>query len=86
MPAGPFKFTQELVDDEQVLANDLQVTVEHPLAGAVRMVGVPLQMSETPLAVQGPSPTLGQHNDEILSSLGYGEPEIAAMREEGVIR
>ena len=86
VPAGPFKFTQELVDDEQVLANDLQVTVEHPLAGAVRMVGVPLQMSETPLAVQGPSPTLGQHNDEILSSLGYGEPEIAAMREEGVIR
>jgi formyl-CoA transferase len=86
VPAGPFKFTHELVDDEQVLANDLQVTVEHPLAGPVKMVGAPLQMSETPLKVQGPSPTLGQHNDDILASLGYDETQIASMRESGVIR
>jgi formyl-CoA transferase len=86
VPAGPFKFTQELVDDEQVLANDLQVSVEHPLAGTVKMVGAPLQMSETPLKVQGPSPTLGQHNDDILASLGYDEAQIASMREGGVIR
>jgi crotonobetainyl-CoA:carnitine CoA-transferase CaiB-like acyl-CoA transferase len=86
VPAGPFKFTHELVDDEQVLANDLQVTVEHPLAGTVKMVGAPLQMSETPLKVQGPSPTLGQHSDDILASLGYDEQQIASMREGGVIR
>jgi crotonobetainyl-CoA:carnitine CoA-transferase CaiB-like acyl-CoA transferase len=86
VPAGPFKFTQELVDDEQVLANDLQVRVEHPLAGTVSMVGAPLQMSETPLAVQGPSPTLGQHNEEILASLGYTHGEIDALRGDGVIR
>ena len=86
VPAGPFKFTQELMDDPQVLANDLQVEVEHPLVGTVRMVGPPLQMSETPLRVQGSSPALGQHNDEILASLGYDDAQIAAMREGGVIR
>ncbi len=86
MPAGPFKFTQELMDDPQVLANDLQVEVEHPLVGTVRMVGPPLQMSETPLRVQGSSPALGQHNDEILAALGYDDAQIAAMREGGVIR
>jgi formyl-CoA transferase len=86
VPAGPFRFTQELIGDPQVLANDLQVEVEHPLAGTVHAVGAPLQMSETPLAVQGPSPALGQHNDEILSSLGYGADEIASMRESGMIR
>jgi crotonobetainyl-CoA:carnitine CoA-transferase CaiB-like acyl-CoA transferase len=85
VPAGPFKFTHELVDDEQVLANDLQVEVEHPLAGTIKMVGAPLQMSETPLKVQGPSPTLGQHNDDILASLGYDAAQIASMREGGVI-
>jgi len=84
VPAGPFKFTWELVDDPQVLANDLQVTIEHPLAGSVRMVGPALQMSETPLAVQGSSPALGQHTDEVLSSIGYGAEEIASMREAGV--
>jgi formyl-CoA transferase len=86
VPAGPFKFTHELVDDEQVLANNLQIEVDHPLAGPVKMVGAPLQMSETPLKVQGPSPTLGQHNEDILSSLGYDDAQIAALRESGVIR
>jgi formyl-CoA transferase len=86
VPAGPFKFTQELMDDPQVLANDLQVDIEHPLAGTVRMAGPPLQMSETPLAVQGSSPALGEHSDEVLAALGYSAEEIAALRERGVIR
>ena len=85
VPAGPFKFIEELVDDPQVMANDLQVTVEHSLVGTVKMAGPPLQMSETPLQVQGPSPALGEHNDAILSSLGYGDEEIAALRETGAI-
>jgi len=86
VPAGPFRFTQELIDDPQVLANDLQVSFEHPLAGTVKMAGPPLQMSETPLAVQGPSPALGQHTDEILASMGYSGEQIASMRQAGVIR
>ncbi len=86
VPAGPFKFTWELVDDPQVLANDLQISFEHPLAGTVRMVGPALQMSETPLAAQGSSPTLGEHTDGVLSSIGYSPEEIAAMRKAGVIR
>ena len=51
----------------------------------VRVAGPALQMSETPLAVQGPSPALGQHNEEVLSSLGYSDAEIVAFRESGVI-
>jgi crotonobetainyl-CoA:carnitine CoA-transferase CaiB-like acyl-CoA transferase len=86
VPAGPFRFTQELVDDPQVLANELQVTIEHPLVGSVRMVGPPFQMSETPLAVQGSSPALGEHTDDVLSSIGYSAEQIAAMRDAGVIR
>ena len=86
VPAGPFKFTQELLDDPQVIANDLQVTFEHPLAGTVHMVGPPIQMSETPLAVQGASPALSEHSDEILASLGYDVDEIAALRDAGVTR
>lgn len=86
VPAGPFKFTQELLDDPQVAANDLRVTFEHPLAGTVHMVGPPIQMSETPLEVQGASPALSEHSDEILASLGYDAEQIAALREAGVTR
>jgi crotonobetainyl-CoA:carnitine CoA-transferase CaiB-like acyl-CoA transferase len=86
VPAGPFKFTWELVDDPQVLANDLQVSVEHPLAGTVHMVGPALQMSQTRLEVQGSSPVLGEHTDEVLASIGYSAEEIAEMRNAGAIR
>ena len=51
-----------------------------------RSAGPPLPMSETPLAVQGPSPALGDHTDEVLDSLNYSSAEIAALREAGVIR
>jgi formyl-CoA transferase len=86
VPAGPFRFTQELLEDPQVLANNLRVTLEHSLVGTVHMSGPPLQMSETPLEAQSASPALGEHTDEILSSLGYSADDIAAMREKGVVR
>ena len=43
-------------------------------------------MSETPLAPQGPSPTLGQHTDDILRDvLGYDDARIEALRAAGVL-
>jgi formyl-CoA transferase len=44
-----------------------------------------LQMSETPLRVQGPSPTLGEHTDEVLQGLGYDPESIEALREKGIL-
>jgi crotonobetainyl-CoA:carnitine CoA-transferase CaiB-like acyl-CoA transferase len=85
VPAGPLKFTEELLEDPQVLENDFVTSVDHPLMGTVRMVGPMIQMSETPLAVQGPSPTLGQHTDVVLRELGYDDVRIAALRQAGVL-
>ena len=85
VPAGPFRRVADLVDDPQVLANDLQVEVEHPVAKTVHMVGPLIRMSETPTTVRNASPTLGQHTDEILASLGLSEDRIAKLREQGVV-
>jgi formyl-CoA transferase len=85
VPAGPLKFTEELLDDPQVLENHFVTSVDHPLMGPVRMVGPMIQMSETPLAAQGPSPTLGQHTDEVLRELGYDDARIDALRTAGVL-
>jgi formyl-CoA transferase len=86
IPCGPVRFADELFDDPHVLANDMVVDVEHALAGKLRMVGAPVQMSGTPLRVQGASPALGQHTDEILLSIGYDQTRIAELRERGIVR
>ena len=86
VPAGPVYFVEELFGHPQTAANGLEVEIEHPLLGHMRMVGPPFQMSETPLAPQGPSPMLGEHTDDVLAAAGYSESEVAALRESGVIR
>jgi len=85
VPAGPLKFTEELLEEPQVLENDFVTSVDHPLMGPVRMVGPMIQMSETPLAAQGPSPTLGQHTEEVLRELGYDDARISTLRRAGVL-
>lgn len=84
VPAGPVRFVEELVDDEQVLANDLVVSLNHSLAGDLKMVGPMLRMSETPLEAQIASPALGEHTDSILGELDYSPEAIARLRDAGV--
>jgi crotonobetainyl-CoA:carnitine CoA-transferase CaiB-like acyl-CoA transferase len=85
VPAGPLKFTEELLDDPQVAENEFVASFDHPMLGPVRQMGPMLQMSETPLRVQGCSPTLGEHTDEVLRDLGYSDDAIAALREKGIL-
>jgi alpha-methylacyl-CoA racemase len=50
----------------------------------VRLLGVPVKLSRTPGdANRRPGPGLGEHTAEVLSALGYGEEEIAAMVQSG---
>ena len=85
IPAGPVRTVTELLDDPQVVANDLVVEYQHPVAGAVSMVGPVIQMARTPTSVRRAPPTLGQHNEEILTEFGYSAGEIDKLRELGAL-
>lgn len=86
VPAGPLYFIEELFDHPQTLANGLQVELDHPLLGPLKMVGPAFQMSETPLEATVPSPMLGEHNDEVLAEAGLTPAQVEQLRAAGVVR
>ena len=75
----------EALESELVRAREMVVELDQPGAGAVRQLGVPVKLSRTPGAPQGPGPALGEHTDEVLESLGYPADEIALLKEAGAV-
>ena len=86
IPFGAINGIAEVVDHPQVAARQALVEMDHPRAGKVRIVGAPVRLSETPGSVRTPSPTLGEHTEEVLRGvLGLGDEAIQALRASGVI-
>jgi crotonobetainyl-CoA:carnitine CoA-transferase CaiB-like acyl-CoA transferase len=84
-PVTAVNIPEELADDPQIQALGLMAEVDHAMTGPQQVVGPILSMSATPPAVQGPSPVLGQHTDEVLASLGLTQSEIDALRADGIV-
>jgi crotonobetainyl-CoA:carnitine CoA-transferase CaiB-like acyl-CoA transferase len=72
VPAGPILDYQQVVDDPHTRARDMVVEMEHPEAGTVYGLGIPVKLSATPGSIRRPAPLLGEHTDEILAELGDG--------------
>ena len=85
VPSGPINTYPEALSDPHALARQMVVDLVHPGAGAIKALGVPVKLSETPGAVDRPAPLLGQHTAEILTELGYSEAEQRALLDQGVI-
>jgi len=86
IPMGAINTLDQVVDHPQVRARGALIEHAHPKAGAIRMTGPPVRMSDTPGAVRTPAPLLGQHTEEVLKTrLGLGDDEIARLRDARVI-
>ncbi|HEU5395403.1 MAG TPA: CoA transferase, partial [Candidatus Methylomirabilis sp.] len=85
VPAGPIYTLAEVYADPHVRAREMVVEVEHPVAGRVQNIGIPVKLSETPGRIARPAPTLGQHTDEVLAWLGLEKAAISRLREAGVV-
>ena len=86
IPCAPVNDLAHAFADEQVLARNMVVEVEHPEGGSVKMPGNPVKMSGTPAEDYASPPLLGQQTDTVLGDLvGMGADEIAKLRKNGVI-
>lgn len=85
VPNGPINTIDKVMEDPQVLARNMIVEVDHPVAGHLKMAGVPIKMSETQGIVRTHAPLLGQHTEEILKELlGMSTEEIDALKNENI--
>ncbi|MGF1445991.1 MAG: CaiB/BaiF CoA transferase family protein [Pikeienuella sp.] len=83
MPAGPVNAIDEMHADPQTRAREMVVAVDHPVAGQVETLGLPVKFSDSPGAVAGPAPVLGQHTRQVLAELGYTSAQIETLVAEG---
>ncbi len=86
VPSGPINYIDAVIENEQVLARDMIVEVEHPIAGKLKMAGVAIKLSETPGAIVKPAPVLGQDTKLILKRFfNYSDIEIEELYTKGVL-
>ena len=86
IPGAPILSIKQVVEHPQIKARNMLVEIEDPVVGKVSIPGFPIKFSATPGAVEDPAPLLGQHTDEVLSTiLGFTNDEIEALRNKNVL-
>ncbi len=83
--AGATLNPHELLEDEHLIAREMVVTVHDPVRGDYRMIGCPIKLSDERPRIT-PAPRLGQHNEEVLTTiLGCTPEEVRELKAQGVI-
>ena len=86
VPAGKIKTVAEVCESPHLKARGMAVKLDHPKAGSVTVMGLPVRLGETPGAAVVPPPLLGQHTDEILTRLlRIPRAKVEKLRAAGVV-
>ena len=83
--AGPIYCMDEVFADPQVQHLEMAAKVHHPVIGDIELVAQPFALTRTPSEIRTATPETGEHTDEILHELGYGDADIADLRRRMVI-
>src|SRR5208283_2158131 len=83
IPCAPVRSVEEVAFDPELAEREMLRDSEYPSRGAIKVLGTPLKLSEIddrrPAA---PPPTLGEHTEEVLASIGISGEELQRLRDE----
>jgi len=85
IPAGRIYDVADIASDPHYQARGMILDATLPDGTGIKLPGIVPKLSATPGEVRSPAPALGQHTDEVLSSLGIDEETRRAWRQRGII-
>ena len=85
VPASPIYNIEDMLRDPQFLAREMFIQGELPGGKAFKMPGIIPKLSATPGSSEHVGPALGEHNQSILSRLGYSSEAIEQLKQQGAI-
>ena len=85
VPASRIFSAEDMFSDPQYLAREMFLSAKLPDGKPFKMPGIVPKLSDTPGGIEWVGPELGEHNDPILSRLGYSLEQIKALRSAGAI-
>jgi crotonobetainyl-CoA:carnitine CoA-transferase CaiB-like acyl-CoA transferase len=74
VPCGPIHDYRQVFEDEHTQAREMEVRMD-----GVRMLGIPVKMSDTPGAIRRTAPQIGEHTAEVLREAGFTDEEIEPL-------
>src|SRR5438105_4969958 len=72
IPCGPILSMKDIYEDKELYERGYLVELDHPTRGRYVQLGMPIKLSDSPAEVKR-SPLLGEHTEEVLGWLGYGD-------------
>ena len=86
VPCGPINRVDQVFSDPQAIARSLTVAMTHTTGRNLPLVASPLRLSRTPPEYRNAPPLLGEHSDEVLTTLlGLSVDELTRLRGAGIV-
>jgi crotonobetainyl-CoA:carnitine CoA-transferase CaiB-like acyl-CoA transferase len=87
IPCAPVRSIEEVIADPEVTERRTLIDSDYPTRGAIKVAGTPIKLSaasDSSRPTRRP-PALGEHNAEVLGSIGITADELETLKRDGVV-